>query len=230
MIQKKFSIIIPTLNEQQGIETCLQALQKLRLQAEIIIADGGSQDNTLTLATAWVDQIIQTKKGRAKQMNAAAKLATGEILIFLHADTFLPDDALILIEQALSTDKQWGRFNIRLIEASLMLKVIAQMMNWRSCLTGIATGDQTIFVRRRLFKKIGGYADIALMEDISLSKTLKTHGSPVCLKATVTSSGRRWLQFGVFKTIWLMWNLRIRYWLGQSPDKLAELYRKGQYF
>ncbi len=230
MIQKKFSIIIPTLNEQQGIETCLQALQELRLQAEIIIADGGSQDDTVTIATTWVDQVIHTKKGRAKQMNAAAKFATGEILIFLHADTFLPNDALILIEQALSTDKQWGRFNIRLIGASWALKVIAQMMNWRSCLTGIATGDQTIFVCKRLFEKIGGYAEIALMEDIALSRTLKTQSTPLCLKARVQSSGRRWLQFGVFKTILLMWNLRIRYWLGQSPDKLAELYHKGQYF
>jgi len=226
MIQKKFSIIIPTLNEQQGIETCLQALQQLRLQAEIIIADGGSQDETVTIAKAWADQVIRTKKGRAKQMNAAAKFATGEILIFLHADTFLPNDALILIEQALSSDKQWGHFNIHLIGSSLMLKVIAQMMNWRSCLTGIATGDQTIFVRSTLFKKIGCYAEIALMEDIALSRTLKTQGSPVCLKATVKSSGRRWQQFGVFKTILLMWNLRIRYWLGQSPDKLAALYRK----
>ncbi len=225
MIQKKFSIIIPTLNEQQGIEACLQALQKLRLQAEIIIADGGSQDDTVTIATAWVDQVIQTKKGRAKQMNAAAKFATGEILIFLHADTFLPNNALILIEQALSNHHQWGRFNIHLIGSSLMLKVIAQMMNWRSCLTGIATGDQTIFVCSALFEKIGGYAEIALMEDIALSRTLKTQGSPVCLKATVKSSGRRWQQFGVFKTILLMWNLRIRYWLGQSPDKLATLYR-----
>jgi len=230
MIQKKFSIIIPTLNEQQSIEVCLQALQKLRLQAEIIIVDGGSQDDTITIATAWVDQVIQTKKGRAKQMNTAAKLATGEILIFLHADTFLPDNALRLIEQALSTDKQWGRFNIHLIGASFMLKVIAQMMNWRSWLTGIATGDQTIFVRRRLFEKIGGYAEIALMEDIALSRTLKTQGSPACLKATVKSSGRRWLQFGVFKTILLMWNLRIRYWLGQSPNKLAMLYHQGRYF
>jgi rSAM/selenodomain-associated transferase 2 len=225
MIQKKFSIIIPTLNEQQGIEACLQTLQKLRSQAEIIIADGGSQDDTVFIVKTWVDQVIHTKKGRAKQMNAAAKCATGEILIFLHADTFLPDDALILIEQALSSDKQWGRFNISLIGASLMLKVIAQMMNWRSYLTGIATGDQAIFVCRALFEKIGGYAEIALMEDIALSRTLKTQGSPVCLKAKVKSSGRRWQQFGFFKTILLMWNLRIRYWLGQSPDKLAALYR-----
>ena len=225
MIQKKFSIIIPTLNEQQDIKTCLRALQKLRLQAEIIIADGGSQDDTVIIAAEWVDQVIQTKKGRGKQMNAAAKCATGEILIFLHADTFLPNNALILIEQALSHDKQWGRFNISLIGSSLMLKVIAQMMNWRSCLTGIATGDQTIFVRRALFEKIGGYAEIALMEDIALSRTLKTQGISVCLKAMVKSSGRRWQQFGMFKTIWLMWNLRIRYWLGESPDKLAVRYR-----
>lgn len=225
MIQKKFSIIIPTLNEQQDIKTCLRALQKLRLQAEIIIADGGSQDDTVTIAAEWVDQVIQTKKGRGKQMNTAAKCATGEILIFLHADTFLPNHALILIEQALSNDKQWGYFNISLIGTSLILKIIAQMMNWRSCLTGIATGDQTIFVRRALFEKIGGYAEIALMEDIALSRTLKTQGIPVCLKAMVKSSGRRWQQFGVFKTIWLMWNLRIRYWLGESPDKLAVRYR-----
>ncbi len=229
MINKKFSIIIPTLNEQRGIENCLQALQPLRQHAELIIADGGSNDNTLVIATTLVDKIIHLGKGRAKQMNMGAKSATGEILLFLHADTFLPNHALVLIEQGLVENKQWGRFNIHLEGSSYMLAIISQMMNWRSRLTGIATGDQVIFIHKSLFEKIGGYADIALMEDIALCSVLKTESSPLCLKAKVRSSGRRWLQFGVIKTIVLMWSLRLRYWLGQSPNDLAELYRKGNF-
>ncbi|MDQ7089299.1 MAG: TIGR04283 family arsenosugar biosynthesis glycosyltransferase [Methylococcales bacterium] len=224
---KKFSIIIPTFNEEPIIKKCLLALQPLRQQATLIIADGGSQDKTLSMATPLVDKIVHADKGRAKQMNAAAKLAQSEVLIFLHADTFLPDNALTLIEQGLHSNKHWGRFNINLTGPSV-LKIISQMMNWRSSLTGIATGDQVIFVRQTLFEYVKGYPEIALMEDIALSKKLKSESTPFCLKDKVQSSGRRWQQFGLFQTILLMWNLRLRYWLGQSPDKLAKLYYQEQ--
>jgi len=222
----KFSIIIPTLNEADGIQSCLSALQPLRGDAEIIVADGGSDDNTPILAAALADKVVHSPRGRARQMNAGANQATGDMLIFLHADTYLPPDALLLIGRHINPAMQWGRFDIHLSGKPAMLKVIAFMMNLRSRLTGIATGDQAIFVAQPLFSAIGQYQDIALMEDIALSKTLNTFSRPICLKAQVTSSGRRWEHHGVWKTIVLMWSLRLRYFLGADPDTLAELYAR----
>jgi rSAM/selenodomain-associated transferase 2 len=218
-----FSIIIPTFNEADNIQSCLLKLQPIRNWAEIIIADGGSTDNTIKLIAELADKVIISKKGRARQMNAGAKKATGNMLIFLHADTALPDNALDLIGKT----NQWGRFDIQLTGKPFMLKVVALFMNWRSRLTGIATGDQVIFVSRQLFDKVAGYPDIALMEDITLCARLKQILAPLCLKAKVISSGRRWEAFGVFKTILLMWSIRLRYFFGEKPDVLAKLYSKG---
>lgn len=222
-----FSIIIPTLNEAKVICACLAALQPLRTECELIVADGGSTDDTLPLAAPLVDKLITSPKGRARQMNSGAEQATGDILVFLHADTHLPDNALALIRQAIDGGAQWGRFDIRLSGQHFMLKVIAFMMNRRSRLTGIATGDQVIFVTRQAFIAVGKYPDIALMEDIALSKALKKIGRPACLRAKVTSSGRRWEQHGVGKTILLMWWLRWRYFWGADPDILARLYYRS---
>jgi glycosyltransferase involved in cell wall biosynthesis len=254
----KFSIIIPTFNESAIIQSGLLALQNLRDHAEIIVIDGDSDDNTIELATAYADKVLSSERGRAKQMNHGAAQATGDILLFLHADTELPEHALSLIAQQLTTQQPWGRFDIQLCSASLlvpthragmqfqrtalskrlyharksnellMLKVIAFMMNWRSRLTGIATGDQVLFVSKSVFNAVGGYPDIALMEDIALSGALKKISPPVCLTAKVKSSARRWQHNGIYKTILLMWSLRLRYWLGQDPQYLAELYRTGR--
>jgi glycosyltransferase involved in cell wall biosynthesis len=253
----KFSIIIPTFNESATIQSCLLALQALRDHTEIIVVDGDSDDNTLELAKAYADKVLSSERGRAKQMNHGAEHATGDILLFLHADTELPEHALSLITQQLTAEQPWGRFDIQLCSASLlvptrcgmqfqraalskflyharksnellMLKVIAFMMNWRSRLTGIATGDQVLFVRKTVFKAVGCYPDIALMEDIALSSALKKISPPVCLKVKVKSSARRWQHYGIYKTILLMWSLRLRYWLGQDPQYLAELYRTGR--
>jgi len=223
-----FSIIIPVLNEALTLPSCLEALQPLRQQAEIIIADGGSRDATVTIAEGLADRVVRAPKGRALQMNAGARLAKGNILLFLHADTVLPDNALRLIEQHLARGRHWGRFDIRLRGRPVLLKVIAWMMNWRSRLTGIATGDQVIFVTRQAFFGVGGYPEIALMEDIALSQLLKAIGPPLCLREKVTSSGRRWETFGVFRTILLMWSLRLRYFFGADPAELAKLYQRGQ--
>jgi rSAM/selenodomain-associated transferase 2 len=220
----KFSIIIPTLNEEKAIQSCLSALQALRNECEIIIVDGDSNDNTRILASPLADKVIISAKGRARQMNNGAVHATGDILMFLHADTSLPANALPLIQQNISTTRQWGRFDIQLSGDPFMLKVIAQMMNWRSRLTGIATGDQVIFVTRSAFEKAGCYPDINLMEDIALCKALKKISPPICLKDKVISSGRRWERNGVFKTILLMWSMRLRYFLGADPQTLALLY------
>ena len=226
---KKYSIIIPTLNEAAGIAGFLKELQGLRTQCEIIIADGGSTDATKSLAKSNVDIFLSTKKGRAVQMNQGAQHANTETLIFLHADTFLPELALQSIEEGMNKGYQWGRFNMQLIGQHPFLKVISFMMNWRSQLSGIATGDQAIFVKKSLFDELGAYPEIALMEDIALSQQLKKHSAPYCIQHAVKSSARRWEDFGLGKTILLMWVLRLRYFFGASPDKLAELYRGGRF-
>ena len=226
---KQFSIIIPTLNEADGIGEFLLALQPLREYCEIIIADADSTDKTHNISSPLVDQFITVAKGRAIQMNAGAKKASGDIFIFLHADTYLPEQALTNIQQVIAKGAQWGHFNIQLTGQSSMLTVIAYMMNWRSRLTGIATGDQVIFMTQKLFQKIGGYPEIALMEDIELSKRLKNISSPYCIKTKVKSSARRWESFGVWRTIALMWSLRLRYFFGESPEVLVQLYRQGKF-
>ena len=220
----KVSIIIPTLNEGENIKACLTALQPLRHQCEIIIADGGSTDDTIKLSKPLADKIIVSTKGRARQMNAGAGQATGELLIFLHADTFLPENFLALLSEV---NNGWGRFDIQLKSELTMLKVVSTFMNIRSRLTGIATGDQVIFVSQTLFDEAGGYSDMALMEDINLCHKLKKIKPPLCFRAKVISSGRRWEEFGVLKTIVLMWSLRLRYFLGEKPEVLSQLYSKG---
>jgi rSAM/selenodomain-associated transferase 2 len=224
----KFSIIIPTLNEEKTIASCLLPLQPLRNNCEIIIVDAGNASSNFPHAHL-ADKIITSAKGRARQMNLGASHAGGDVLIFLHADTALPDNALQLIEQHLG-NKQWGRFDIRLSGDHFMLNVIAWMMNRRFRLTGIATGDQTIFVTRQAFVAAGQYPEIALMEDIALSKALKKISPPLCLHAKVTSSGRRWEHFGVYRTILLMWTLRLRYFFNTDPQRLAELYSRGRFW
>ncbi len=223
----KFSIIIPALNEEKTIQSCLIPLQTLRSQCEIIIVDGGSTDNTAQLAAALADQVLGSEQGRARQMNTGARRACGDVLMFLHADTLLPDHALALIAQRITKNQVWGRFDIRLRGRHYLLKIIARMMNWRSRLTGIATGDQVIFVTGQAFAKVGQYPEIALMEDIALSKALKKISPPICLRAMVTSSARRWEHNGIIKTILLMWCLRLGYFLGADPKTLARLYTQS---
>ena len=224
-----FSIIIPTLNEEKTIEPCLSALQPLRNNCEIIIVDGGSIDNTRVIARSLADKVVSSDKGRGIQMNNGARHASGNILIFLHADTSLPENALQLIQRKLNSGRKWGRFDIQLSGKHFMLKVIAQMMNWRSRLTGIATGDQVIFVTRLAFEKAGQYPEINLMEDIAICKALRKISPPICLKAKVISSGRRWERYGIYKTILLMWNIRLRYFFGADPQILAFLYTNGAF-
>lgn len=224
------SIIIPTLNEAEGIADLLATLQILRSQCEIIIADGGSSDNIQSNSVALVDQFVCSNKGRAVQMNAGARHATGDILVFLHADTYLPEQALTLIQQGIVAGALWGRFDMQLLGQHSMLNIIALMMNWRSRLTGVATGDQVIFVKRSIFQQLGGFPEIALMEDIAMSKQLKKLARPYCIAAKVKSSARRWESFGVWRTIALMWSIRLRYFLGESPDNLAQLYRLGKFW
>lgn len=225
-----FSIIIPCLNEQKGMLFFLQRLQALRPQCEIIVVDGGSDDDTVQIARPLVDHLFESKPGRAIQMNMGAEKASSDCLIFLHADTFLPDDAIVQIQHACAQGYHWGRFDIRLIGQHWLLPFISCLMNLRSALTNIATGDQVIFVDKTMFNGIGGYPTIAIMEDIALSKSLKKQSSAYRIKSRVDSSARRWLQFGVFKTIFLMWWLRLQYFFGADPNQLVQCYRRGLFW
>lgn len=226
----QFSIIIPTLNEEESIVDCLTALQPYRDCCEIIVIDGGSVDKTQTLANPLADKVISSAQGRATQMNTGAEHAKGDVLIFLHADTFLPKEGLNHLTQAITQHQQWGRFDVKLSGSHPMLKVVAWFMNYRSRLTRISTGDQVIFVTKQLFESVGQYPVIPLMEDIALCKILKLISPPICLNTNVVSSGRRWEKFGVIKTILLMWSLRLRYFLGEDPHSLLHLYNKGAFW
>ncbi len=222
------SIIIPALNEAEGITAVLDSLQSLRGRGvEVIVADGGSSDATVDLARERVDRVLESAPGRALQMNAGAAAARGEILCFLHADSRLPEGADGLIVEGLARSRRsWGRFDVSIAGSHPMLHVIAQLMNWRSRLTGIATGDQGLFLTRSLFEAAGRFPEIALMEDLALTRQLKRYGPPLCIAHRLTTSGRRWEKHGLWRTVLLMWRLRFAYWLGADPDRLARQYAR----
>lgn len=223
----RLSIIIPVLNEAERIAATLQALAGLREQgAQVIVVDGGSTDSSVSLAGPLSDLVVMAGRGRALQMNAGAVAASGDVLLFLHADTILPPQADRLVLEGLRDSvRRWGRFDVSIDGRSRLLRLVALMMNLRSRLTGIATGDQGIFVRRDEFMAVGGFPVQPLMEDIALSRLLKARSRPLCLRARASTSGRRWEQHGVWRTIFLMWRLRLRYWLGAAPEELARQYR-----
>lgn len=246
------SIVIPVLNEAQGITQVLQALAPLRARGvQVIVVDGGSTDDTLERARkllqdsassttyaglesdaaiahadtlAW--QVISAPSGRAVQMNAGAQQARGATLLFLHADTHLPAAADTLVARALNRGTQhWGRFDVHIAGQHGMLRVIAELMNRRSRVSGIATGDQAMFMSRAAYDAVGGFPAQPLMEDVEMSKRLLRLSRPACLRAQVVTSGRRWETHGVWRTVLLMWRLRWAYWRGASPERLARLYR-----
>ena len=221
------SIVMPVLDEAAGIVATLESLAPLRSRgAELIVVDGGSRDATVARAQALSDRVIDGPRGRARQMNAGAAVACAPTLLFLHADTRLPEGADRLIAQALGVAPlAWGRFDVVIEGRSRMLGVVAAMMNVRSRLSGIATGDQAMFMTRAAFEQAGGFPDQPLMEDIELSARLRRLGAPQCLRERVITSGRRWEQRGVWRTIVLMWRLRLLYALGVSADRLAPWYR-----
>jgi len=224
----EISIIVPVLDEAAGIVATLEALAPLRARGvEVIVIDGGSADATPELAEPLADRVIRSQRGRARQMNAGAAAAHGRTLLFLHADTRLPvraDELVALAVGDVLAGPRWGRFDVRIEGRSIWLRVVARMMNLRSRLTGIATGDQAIFVSREAFRAVGGFPEIPLMEDIALSKILLRLNRPVCLAACVTTSGRRWETRGVWRTILVMWWLRLRYFYGADPHRLALAY------
>jgi rSAM/selenodomain-associated transferase 2 len=219
------SIIMPVLDEAAQIEAVLTGLLPYRTRgAELIVVDGGSSDGTAALARPLADRVLAASRGRATQMNSGASIARGEILLFLHVDTQLPDDADGLIRDGLTrSGRVWGRFDVQ-FDTGGWFYLIAFLMNLRSRLTGIATGDQAIFVTRTAFESIGGFPPIALMEDVALSARIKRISRPLCLRDRVTTSARRWRAHGVLNTVLLMWRLRLAYFLGTDPARLARRY------
>lgn len=223
----KLSIVMPVLNEAANLPASLQALAAYTAHgAQLIVVDGGSTDGTVALAQRAGATVVPAPRGRALQMNAGAQQALGEILLFLHADTLLPADADQLIAQALAMHSAvWGRFDVRISGDSNMLTVVAVLMNLRSRWSGIATGDQALFMTRAAFDAVGGFPAQPLMEDIEISKRLRQLSRPACVQAKVVTSGRRWETRGVWRTIFLMWRLRLAYWRGVAPEHLAKLYK-----
>ncbi|PKO31554.1 MAG: glycosyl transferase [Betaproteobacteria bacterium HGW-Betaproteobacteria-9] len=223
----RFSIIVPMVNEARGLPGLLARLSVLvRQGCEVLIVDGGSDDGSVALAERAGFRVLPSPKGRARQMNLGAARSTGDVLLFLHADTLLPEGALANVRQTmLKTAALWGRFDVLIDGTHPMLRVIATLMNLRSRWTGIATGDQAIFVTRKAFHAVGGYPDQPLMEDIELSRRLRALARPACIHTPVLTSGRRWESRGVWRTIWLMWRLRWAYWRGTPAELLAQRYR-----
>ncbi len=217
---------MPALNEATGIAAALRPMQPFRASGhEVIVVDGGSADATLEQAAPLADRALVAERGRARQMNAGAAVARGAILWFVHADVIVPPAGERRVIHAIrDRGKLWGRFGVRLSGQAPLLRIVERMMNWRSCLTGIATGDQAIFVRRGVFDAVGGFPEIPLMEDIAFSRRLKHHGRPACIPDPVTASSRLWEAQGVLHTVLLMWRLRLAYALGADPAALASRY------
>jgi len=232
------SIIIPVLNEANNLPLLLDNINKLKPNPQqVIVVDGGSNDDSIGIIRSFINelkpdndrkidwQMTESKAGRALQMNTGAALATGEVLLFLHADTKLPMDAIESVSEAMKR-AEWGRFDVQIASRQPTLRLVSQMINWRSRLSGIATGDQAIFISQSLFKQIGGYPNQALMEDVELCKQLKGIAKPACLKSKVITSARRWQQHGTWRTIILMWHLRFDCWRGVSADNIKARYYK----
>lgn len=221
----QIAVIIPALNEQANILATLQPLQSWRQKGhQVIVVDGGSQDDTVALAEPYTDVVVNSSPGRSLQMNLGEEATTADILLFLHADTIIDENADQLIINTITSGKRWGRFSVQFDTPRWTFRVIALLMNLRSCLTSIATGDQAMFVEHELFDQVGRFPVIPLMEDIQLSVNLKRYQRVTCLPQKVITSARRWKNRGIFKTIVLMWLLRIAYFIGVPAEKLHKLY------
>lgn len=224
--QPELAVVVPVLNEAAVLPTLLKALQTLAQQGvQVWCVDGGSTDASVALMAQAGLAVLHAPAGRARQMNAGAARASARVLLFLHADTVLPADAVSVVCAALDDKHHWGRFDVHITGQHWMLRPIAHLMNLRSRYSGIATGDQAMFMTRAAFEAMGGFPEQPLMEDIELSKRLLALSRPACVRHCVFTSGRRWETRGVWRTMLLMWRLRWAYWRGVPPDVLARAYR-----
>jgi rSAM/selenodomain-associated transferase 2 len=223
----KLSIIVPMLNEAPALPDLLDHLLPLRRSGvEVILVDGGSEDGSATIASCAGFEVVRAERGRARQMNAGAAAARSDVLLFLHADTRLPNGAIQLIDAALADGRHvWGRFDVAFDLRTWTMDATAFLMNLRSRLTGIATGDQALFMTRAAFDAVGGFPDQPLMEDVEITSRLRRRSRPACIRRPVLTSARRWQSRGPWRTILLMWRLRLAYWRGASPADLARQYR-----
>lgn len=221
----KISVIMPVLNEAGAVPLSLASLQPARRAGhELIVVDGGSSDASAEIASRYADRVLSAPASRAGQMNEGARRATGELLLFLHADTLLPDGWFEYVEAAHAESGQWGWFDVCLDNPAWVYRLIAACMNRRARVTKVCTGDQAMFLRRELFDQVGGFPPQPLMEDVALSKRLRRLGRPRVIAERVVTASRRWEARGVASTILLMWDLRLRYFLGQSPESLHARY------
>jgi rSAM/selenodomain-associated transferase 2 len=221
------SVVVPALNEAGGIVAALRSAREPGVR-EIVVVDGGSSDDTRRLAATAANRVLSSPRGRAVQMNAGAAAASGEVLLFLHADTRLPAGFAAAVLDAIAAGAIGGRFDVALEGAHRFLPVVAWLMNQRSRLTGISTGDQALFVRREVFERLGGFAPLPLMEDVELTTRLRREGPLAALRQRVTTSARRWEENGVTRTILLMWALRLAWACGAAPERLARVYRPAR--
>lgn len=231
----KVAVILPVLNEAASLERALTALTREQHFDEIIVVDGGSSDASVEIVCKFmsaaapdrhaVPALIECARGRAMQMHAGAQAAQSDVLLFLHADCVLPPGAADDVREAIGSGRLWGRFDVRLAGRNILFRIIERLMNWRSRLSGIATGDHAVFVRSDVYRMLGGYAPLPLMEDVEISARLKWVGHPACLPGPVLASSRRWERHGILRTILLMWLLRLLYWFGVSPARLARWYK-----
>src|SRR3989441_324585 len=218
------SVVVPTLDEAEALPATLAAARQPGVH-EVIVVDGGSRDDTRAVACSLADRVLEAPRGRARQMNAGAAAARGDVLLFLHADTRLPAGYAQAVAGALADPAVvGGRFDVRLDAAGLAYRAIGRLISLRSRLTHVATGDQAIFVRRAVFERLGGYPLVPLMEDVALSRAMKRAGRVACLNETVTTSARRWQRHGVARTVLVMWALRAAYYAGVPPARLARIY------
>jgi rSAM/selenodomain-associated transferase 2 len=223
----KLSIVVPMLNEAHVLPALLEHLGSLQRDGvEVMLVDGGSEDDGVALATLAGFTVMRADRGRARQMNAGAAAVHGDVLLFLHADTRLPDGAVQFVESALADGRHdWGRFDVEFDVRRWTMRATAFGMNWRSRLTGIATGDQALFMTRAAFDAVGGFPDQPLMEDVEITDRLRRRSRPACIRRPVLTLARRWEERGAWRTIFLMWRLRLDYWRGASPADLARRYR-----
>ena len=216
------AIVIPVLNEAGQLHALLDYLKPV--QSQVVFVDGGSSDETRRQCEHTGFRVIESPSGRARQMNHGAAQVEADFIWFLHADCMPPGNAIESIQQAAKEGYSWGRFNVRLTGTAFIYRVIEHMMNWRSCVTQVATGDQGIFISRELFTGIGGFPDLPLMEDIAVSKLLRQHSRGACIRSALSVSSRRWEERGAWRTIVQMWWLRWRYFFGADPAQLHRQY------